>query len=73
MTPETARSTHYFFGSARNYKQHDAEYNKMHKEGLQAAFATEDKPVIDLQQEEIDKEHLTGPVLILFKYCVVMW
>ena len=66
MTPETARSTHYFFGSARNYKQHDAEYNKMHQEGLKAAFATEDKPVIDLQQEEIDTPDLfaLGPVIL---------
>lgn len=66
MTPETARSTHYFFGSARNYKQDDGEYNEMHKEGLQAAFATEDKPVIDLQQEEIEATDLfsLNPVLL---------
>ena len=66
MTPETAKSTHYFFGSARNYKQYDAEYNEMHKEGLRTAFATEDKPVIDLQQEEIETTDLfsLNPVLL---------
>ena len=38
----------------------------MHKEGLQAAFATEDKPVIDLQQEEIDTTDLfeLGPIIL---------
>lgn len=66
MTPETAKTTHYFFGSARNYRQHDAEYNAMHKEGLEAAFAEEDKPVIDFQQEEIEITDLfsLNPVLL---------
>lgn len=66
MTPETERSTHYFFGSARNYKQDDPEYNEMHKMGLKAAFEEEDKPVIDLQQEEIETTDLfsLNPVLL---------
>ena len=65
MKPETAYSTHYFFGSARNYSQ-NAEYNELHKAGLQAAFAEEDKPVIDSQQAEIDTTDLfsLNPVLL---------
>ena len=66
MTPETATTSHYFFASTRNYKQDDAEYNEMHKNGLYEAFATEDKPAIDAQQLEMGTPDLFSlkPVLL---------
>lgn len=66
MTPETKNSTHYFHGSTRNYMQNDKIFNEMHKSGIRHAFVTEDKPVLDLQQDEMKTHDLfaLNPVLL---------
>ncbi|SEA69295.1 aromatic ring-hydroxylating dioxygenase subunit alpha [Marinobacterium iners] len=53
MTPESEFSTHYFFASARNYLEDDAEYNAAKMAGMKQAFVEEDKPMIEAQQQEM--------------------
>lgn len=50
MTPETARTTHYFYVNTRNYLVDDAAFNEGMAAGLKQAFETEDKPMIEAQQ-----------------------
>ena len=49
MTPETEKSTHYFYGIRRNYCV-DPEMNKMIAGLTRTAFSTEDKPIIEAVQ-----------------------
>lgn len=57
MTPESEFSTHYFFASARNYLEDDADYNAAKMAGMEQAFVEEDKPMIEAQQQEMgDKD-----------------
>ena len=53
MTPETERSTHYFFASRRNFLVDDAELNKAKMEGMIHTFQTEDEPLISAVQAEM--------------------
>ena len=48
MTPETVRTTHYFFAATRNFRADDEELNKRIAAGRQRIFETEDKPMIEL-------------------------
>lgn len=66
MTPETETTTHYFFGSRRNWGVEDAELNRMKMEGTVAAFTLEDKPIIETVQEEMGTTDLWSlkPVLL---------
>ena len=53
LTPETARTTHYFFGFLRLVRIGDAELDgRLRSLGMQA-FAMEDKPVIEAQQQQL--------------------
>lgn len=53
MTPESERSTHYFFASRRNFLVDDAELNKAKMEGMIHTFKTEDEPLIAAVQAEM--------------------
>ncbi|MBR9885758.1 MAG: aromatic ring-hydroxylating dioxygenase subunit alpha [Oceanospirillales bacterium] len=66
MTPESEFSTHYFFASARNYLEDDAEYNAAKMAGMKQAFVEEDKPMIEAQQQEIGEADFweLNPVLL---------
>ena len=66
MTPETETTTHYFFGSRRNWGVEDAELNRMKLQGTIAAFADEDKPIIEAVQKEMGTTDLWSlkPVLL---------
>lgn len=66
MTPETVRSTHYFYANSRNFKTEDAEYNALFANALRAAFETEDKPIIEAQQRMIGDADILdlGPALL---------
>jgi vanillate O-demethylase monooxygenase subunit len=66
MTPETETTTHYFFGSRRNWLVEDAELNRMKLEGTVLAFTTEDKPIIEAVQREMGTADLWSlkPVLL---------
>jgi vanillate O-demethylase monooxygenase subunit len=47
FTPETPRTSHYFFAATRNYHMEDGELNARIAAARQNIFATEDKPMID--------------------------
>lgn len=51
MTPETARTTHYFWASCRSFRLGEPGLSEIIRAGIEAAFATEDKPMIEAQQE----------------------
>ena len=53
MTPETATSTHYFYAATRNYAREDGEMNARIAAMRDQIFATEDEPMIALQQDRI--------------------
>jgi vanillate O-demethylase monooxygenase subunit len=66
VTPETARSTHYFYFNTRDFRVDDAEYNRKMADGLRHAFTTEDKPMIEAQQRRLGDADLfdRAPVLL---------
>ncbi len=47
LTPETERTTHYFFAATRNYKVEDGDLNQYLAKAREQIFATEDKPMIE--------------------------
>lgn len=50
MTPESARSTHYFYCSTRPFLVNDAAFSKILRQTLEQAFSQEDKPMLEKQQ-----------------------
>jgi vanillate O-demethylase monooxygenase subunit len=66
MTPETARSTHYFHSSTRDFRADDAGYNQQMYHGLRWAFEHQDRPMIEAQQRRIGSADLLdlGPALM---------
>lgn len=58
VTPESTTSTHYFFGTRRNHKEEDAEYNEFKIQGMHGAFANEDLPVIEAVQKRMGTDDL---------------
>ncbi len=53
-TPETDGSTHYFFATRRNHIVEDGDYNVAKIRAMHTAFETEDGPIIEALQEEMD-------------------
>jgi phenylpropionate dioxygenase-like ring-hydroxylating dioxygenase large terminal subunit len=53
ITPETKTSAHYFFAATRNYSREDIKLNAFIAESREKAFATEDKPIIELVQNRM--------------------
>ena len=51
MTPESERSTHYFWASGRDFRVDDVELSALLHQGITSAFDTEDKPMVEAQQE----------------------
>ena len=47
ITPETARTSHYFFGSTRNFRTDDLKLNEQMAQTRARIFATEDKPMLE--------------------------
>lgn len=66
VTPETGRSTHYFFFNTRGFRVDDADYNTRFAAGLRHVFTTEDKPMIEAQQRRLGDADLfdSKPVLL---------
>jgi phenylpropionate dioxygenase-like ring-hydroxylating dioxygenase large terminal subunit len=66
MTPETSRSTHYFFASTRDFAMDDADLNERFAATRAQIFSTEDKPMIDAQQERMGDHDLfdLDPILL---------
>jgi phenylpropionate dioxygenase-like ring-hydroxylating dioxygenase large terminal subunit len=51
LTPETERTTHYFFGSSRDFKLSDDALTERMRAGQLRAFEKEDEPMIHAVQE----------------------
>ena len=66
MTPETARTTHYFFAATRNYCVDDATLNDRIAAARRKIFETEDKPMIELVDERMGDNEFWNmrPVLL---------
>ena len=54
LTPETERSTHYHFLSARNFLTDDVKRSTTIKDTTLKAFSTEDAPILEAIQRNID-------------------
>jgi phenylpropionate dioxygenase-like ring-hydroxylating dioxygenase large terminal subunit len=52
-TPETEKTTHYFFGFTRNFGLHDARAEEMFSAGMVKVF-NEDIPILEAQQRALD-------------------
>jgi phenylpropionate dioxygenase-like ring-hydroxylating dioxygenase large terminal subunit len=66
VTPETARSTHYFYFNTRNFRLQDAAYNVQYAAAMRYAFSVEDKPMLEGQQRRLGDTDLfdRNPVLL---------
>jgi len=66
LTPETARSTHYFWAAARDCRLDDAALSEKIRAGIDAAFRLEDEPMIVDCQERMEGAELMSlnPVLL---------
>lgn len=53
ITPETDTTTHYFWGSARDFDLKDEEMSEKFRMGASFAFTHEDKPIIEAQQRNV--------------------
>lgn len=53
LTPETETSTHYFWGSGRNYMHDNAEMTAQTEAMIQMVFSTQDGPMIEAQQRSM--------------------
>lgn len=57
MTPETGRTTHYFFATTRDFAVDDAAFNESYAATRNRIFSTEDEPMIRAQQDRMgDKD-----------------
>jgi phenylpropionate dioxygenase-like ring-hydroxylating dioxygenase large terminal subunit len=66
VTPETDTTTHYFWGSARDFDLDDKALTEAVSKGSSFAFENEDRPVLEAQQLAAGNGDLMncGPVLI---------
>lgn len=66
MTPETARTTHYFFATTRDFALEDAAFNDRFAATRSQIFSTEDEPMIQAQQDRMGDRQLEelGPILL---------
>jgi len=65
-TPASATETHYWFATRRNHIVDDAGYNQFKIEAMHNAFVTEDGPIIEAVQREMNSDDFFAfnPVLI---------
>jgi len=56
MTPETARTTHYFFVGVRSFDVENEEVTRLMDEGTRHAFGNEDRPMIEAVQTNMGSE-----------------
>ncbi|MFL6798465.1 MAG: Rieske 2Fe-2S domain-containing protein [Xanthobacteraceae bacterium] len=64
FTPETERSTHYFWSTVRSWGLEDAKVSKIYKDMTDLAFA-EDARMVELQQTLIDSDPTGAPLVSL--------
>ena len=59
LTPETERTTHYFWASSRDFKLDDTALTARIGELIGTAFGSEDKPIIEAAQRNIERTGAT--------------
>lgn len=66
LTPETATTTHYFYAHTRDFAVDDDALNERIAATRDQIFATEDKPMVEAQQERMEGSSFgsLGPVLL---------
>jgi phenylpropionate dioxygenase-like ring-hydroxylating dioxygenase large terminal subunit len=64
FTPETERTTHYFWSTVRSWGLDDAKVSKIYKDMTDLAFA-EDARMVELQQQLIDGDPSGTPLVSL--------
>src|SRR5262245_5711542 len=64
FTPETERTTHYFWSTVRSWALDDANVSKIYKDLTDLAFA-EDARIVELQQQLIDNDPSGTPLVSL--------
>jgi vanillate O-demethylase monooxygenase subunit len=64
FTPETARTTHYFWSTVRSWGLDDANVSKIYKDMTDLAFA-EDARIVEAQQVLIDSDTSGAPLVSL--------
>lgn len=66
VTPQDARTTHYFFATRRNHIEADADYNAMKIKAMHDAFENEDGPIMAACQAEMGEAEFfeMNPVLM---------
>ncbi|HEY7665425.1 MAG TPA: aromatic ring-hydroxylating dioxygenase subunit alpha [Xanthobacteraceae bacterium] len=64
FTPETERTTHYFWSTVRSWGLDDAKVSKIYKDMTDLAFA-EDARIVELQQRLIDSDASGAPLVSL--------
>ena len=67
LTPETERSTHYFWAAARDSLRDNAELSEKIRLGIGNAFQTEDAPIIAACQERMGTTDLMSLQPLLLK------
>ena len=55
LTPETEKSTHYFWAVARDFDKDDQDLTAHMVRVVNTAFTTEDKPIIEAAQRNLDR------------------
>jgi vanillate O-demethylase monooxygenase subunit len=53
LTPETAKSTHYFWSSSRDFSQGDAAIDEMLRQAIDTAFVQQDEPMLEAVQRNM--------------------
>ena len=64
FTPETERTTHYFWSTVRSWGLDDANVSKIYKDMTDVAFA-EDARIVEQQQQLIDGDPAGTPLVSL--------
>jgi phenylpropionate dioxygenase-like ring-hydroxylating dioxygenase large terminal subunit len=64
FTPETERSTHYFWSTVRSWGLDDENVSKIYKDMTDLAFA-EDARIVEMQQQLIDSDASGAPLVSL--------
>jgi vanillate O-demethylase monooxygenase subunit len=64
FTPESERTTHYFWSTVRSWGLDDANVSKIYKDMTDLAFA-EDARIVESQQALIDSDTSSAPLVSL--------
>jgi len=66
LTPETERTTHYFWAAARTHKRDDPTIGEKIRQGIDQAFRNEDEPMVQACQERMSSTDVLSlhPVLL---------